>query len=599
MNLKIESKWISRNYLELISLIITTTIVIWILSLTKKGFDFTDESSYLIWISNPFIYPLAVTQFGYLYHPLYLFLSGNIYILRSFNILFSLIAVFFLVYSVLIRFSLNRYRKNFLSSVAIASSISISGFLVLLHAGMWLITPSYNMLVFQFMSLALASLILINNKKYIRIFAWVLLGVAEFIIFFSKPPSAILFITLTFFYFILTNKNNLKYFLLTQVFILTSIYLFCTYISGSITYFILGIKGALELTKNSEHTISNIIRIDYPILEGVRIKLSFLILTVTSYFLLKGKIFSNLRIKYLDLIISVLILFAIILIELNIVILPKISGVDTYQALIIIALPIAAAIVFFQKNNKINRECKCFILLLFIAPYIYAFGTNNNYWLLVNSTLSYLVIIGFILLIAAQVKLNVLIKYGLLVQIAVVALLSYGIHKPYRQDQSLYSDKTEAIVGSSKLYVSKEVANYIIDTKNLLSKNGFKNGDSILDLTGRSPGLIYAVGGINLAYPWILGGAKNSGLTATALIKKIPCSQLQASWILLERGGDTEIPLQDLGSFGETIGTSYEVVGMITAPANEFRKISHSQEILKPKISGSPSVQCENSGQGR
>lgn len=35
------------------------------------GFDFTDESYYLFWISNPFQYDWSVTQFGFVYHPLY------------------------------------------------------------------------------------------------------------------------------------------------------------------------------------------------------------------------------------------------------------------------------------------------------------------------------------------------------------------------------------------------------------------------------------------------------------------------------------------------------------------------------------------------
>ena len=60
-----------------------------LLKYSAYGIDFTDESFYLVWISNPFIYSVSLTQFGFIYHPLYSLLGGDIAALRQANILIT------------------------------------------------------------------------------------------------------------------------------------------------------------------------------------------------------------------------------------------------------------------------------------------------------------------------------------------------------------------------------------------------------------------------------------------------------------------------------------------------------------------------------
>ncbi len=64
----------------------TAFILIWLFKYSAYGLDFTDESFYLVWLSNPFIYNGSTTQFGYVYHPLYVLLDGDIASLRRANI---------------------------------------------------------------------------------------------------------------------------------------------------------------------------------------------------------------------------------------------------------------------------------------------------------------------------------------------------------------------------------------------------------------------------------------------------------------------------------------------------------------------------------
>ena len=57
----------------------------WVMFRCRSGFDFTDEGFYLNWISNPQNFRASVTQFGFVYHPLYKLIGGNIALLRQVN----------------------------------------------------------------------------------------------------------------------------------------------------------------------------------------------------------------------------------------------------------------------------------------------------------------------------------------------------------------------------------------------------------------------------------------------------------------------------------------------------------------------------------
>src|ERR1019366_10382367 len=65
-------------------------ITAWVLWRCRFGYDLTDEGAYLTAISNPSIYKATATQYGFVYHPLYELVGGNIAFLRHANVLLTL-----------------------------------------------------------------------------------------------------------------------------------------------------------------------------------------------------------------------------------------------------------------------------------------------------------------------------------------------------------------------------------------------------------------------------------------------------------------------------------------------------------------------------
>ena len=123
----------------------TVALLGWILALTRYGIDFTDEGFYLVSIANPFAYTATLTQFGYIYHPIYNILTGDIASLRQFNILLT----FFLSWSLaahLLKWLASEAAKNRVQLHIVAAGFSTSS-LILFDS--WLVTPSYNSLALQ------------------------------------------------------------------------------------------------------------------------------------------------------------------------------------------------------------------------------------------------------------------------------------------------------------------------------------------------------------------------------------------------------------------------------------------------------------------
>jgi hypothetical protein len=198
---------LARSTLLIVCLCLTTIILLWILKFSYRGIDITDEGYYLNWISNPFLYKHSLSQFGYIYHPIYQMVDGNIAYLRILNILsiflFSWILIFFLLKSILTIESRNIFYLHIISSgLAISGLLSISA----------ITTPSYNSLNFLAIIFSGISLVLLEkNNSIIKIIGSAILGIGYWLTFMAKPSSALVLGILIFIYFLFSPNIKFKY----------------------------------------------------------------------------------------------------------------------------------------------------------------------------------------------------------------------------------------------------------------------------------------------------------------------------------------------------------------------------------------------------
>jgi len=142
-----------------------------------RGLDLTDEIFYLIWTRDPNAYALVYQPFGYLLHPLFWLVGGNLQIYRLTGFAITGAAGAFLGGSL----SSERPKRMLLASYGAVAALTIFY--------PWIITPSYNSAANVGAMLAIAGFVNTGARPIGRRVAGALaIGAGLCIAAFSKPP---------------------------------------------------------------------------------------------------------------------------------------------------------------------------------------------------------------------------------------------------------------------------------------------------------------------------------------------------------------------------------------------------------------------------
>jgi hypothetical protein len=574
------------------STIVTVFILGWLLWYSHYGIDLTDESFYLIWMANPFNYSVSISQFGFIYHPVYKLLDGNIAALRQVNILITFCLSWMIGNIFLKTFFDNQSLKN-IPRVIISGAIASTSGAFFAPSGLWLPTPSYNSLAMQALLVASAGLLLADSHASRRsIIGWFLIGLGGWLAFMAKPTTAVALGVCTGFYLPFAKKLNLRLLAISFTTIVGLIFLSAFTIDGSITSFIDRLRGGVEIarTLGGGHTIAQSLRLDDFQL-GVKAKLILIVATAITF---SAAYFSRAKGKVLVRCGAILsIAFALASLAIVLGLTHRTLDAGQFQGLLIWSVPFAAiltglSIYHFKGLLHISRAQWTTALTFLTLPHVYAFGTGNNYWFLAANAGIFWVLAGLVLLIpiAPNPRFTaLLLPLGLAVQILTVALVHSGIESPYRQPQPLPENDFKLEIGrpGSTLVHSKGFAQYFLEATITAKQAGFKQGTPMIDLTGQSPGILYAIGANSIGQAWTGGGYPGSDTLAVMMLKKVTCQELARSWLLVERDGPRKISPEILMSFNANIATDFEIVGTFrTAEGAGGYKETRVQQLLKP-----------------
>jgi len=585
---------------ELLLLAISVSGTFFILGLVlwycQYGIDLTDESFYIVWISNPFIYSVSASQFGYVYHQLYEWVNGDIAALRQINILIT--------YGLALLLTDTFFRKvifqhsvplSWTRRIILSASFASASLSSLVFQGLWLPTPSYNSLAFQALLIAETGVLLSEKKVSPTVlFGWTLIGFGGWLAFMAKPTTAAALGVGVIIQLIAAGKFSFRHFLIPISVAIGLLILSALYLDGSLSGFLNRLQSAVADGNilSSSHSILVLLKklLSFPVAPGkaVIIFIGSATSIIVAYY--SGRVIKS---KYFAIIASIPAISIVIIVLLKATKVDKLilEGGSMLQLFLLLIIPFLlfsfAAMNRGQLLSQLSISEKVLAICFFFMPHVYAFGTNNDYWLAGSSAGLFWFLSGLYLLRSSGLQdkklFMTLFPFGLATQLLTAAIVLIGLAKPYRQPQPLWMNSHIVSFGrsTSPLILSDDYGISIERAVNAANQAGFEKGTPVIDLTGKSPGMLYFLGAINIGQPWMIGGYPGSDHYAVQSLKKVPTRELVASWVLFEPDSPRHLAPRILESIGADFIRDYEVMASWSIP-DDGKKL-RIQYLLMPR----------------
>lgn len=565
----------------------TFLLICWLLKYSAYGIDFTDESFYLVWIADPFIYNGSITQFGFVYHPLYRLLGDNIAALRQANILITFALAWGLTYSFFSSLAAN-LKENRLALLVISAAVATCSFTLF---DSWLPTPNYNSLNLQALLVTATGLVLAKKHAYsTSIYGWVLVGLGGGVAFLAKPSTALALAIGVTVYFLLARFSIRMFFI--PVTCALALLVFCAVmVDGSVADFIkryqVGIESASHL--GGGHTLRQILRVD-SFHTNKEFKLGIVLLS-SAVFLAFLSLCAKNKWFFIGPLISVALFILTALLTLGHI--HRTANFGEFQGLLIFAVVFAVVTATFALGRMpvlktIPVQQWALATLFLVLPHLYAFGTNGNYWKAGSSAAIFWLLSGLTLfasLIRARESWLFALPAALAVQAVTATLLQTGLEQPYRQPQPLRINSSTLEIGPQRslLTLSEGFSTYIASAVNAAETAGFVPNTPVIDLTGQSPGILYFLKARSIGQAWMIGGYPGSLKLAETALGRTPCEEISAAWILHEKDGPRAIPTELMLSLGADFPNNYRQVGTwTTAGGAGGYKAPRTQDLYRP-----------------
>jgi hypothetical protein len=581
---------VSPHVMIALSAVATLLVLSWLLKYSSYGIDFTDESYYLVWISSPFIYDVSLTQFGFVYHPLYILLGGDIAALRQANILITFGLAWGLAYAFLTSLAPESTERRV--SLHTAAAGLASGVFILFDS--WLPTPSYNSLALQALLITSIGLLLAEkNVKHKSACGWIIIGVGGWLTFMAKPSTAVALAVGVFLYLLLSRKFSVRLFSLAAASAIVPLLASALLIDGSIPDFVQRIQLGVEFGQRllgSAHALNPVVRIDDFQLSK-EAKLAILFVLGASLLAMWGTWVETT--KGLLLCLSISFAFFALVALLTMGEIHRVAGLGSFQRLLsfgVVISGVLAGLIFgrLKTLKSITAPQWAIAFLFLIMPHIYAFGTGNNYWQVGGAAGIFWSLAGLTLLgpiVRERANSLFLLPLVLATQAVTATLLQSGLEQPYRQPEPLRLNDTKQPIGPqhSTLVLSADYAAYLNNAIRTARDAGFESATPMIDLSGQSPGVLYALGAENIGQAWTIGGYPGSLDLAKAALSLTPCEKIVAAWVLFELDGPRSIPTELMTSIGASFPEGYEQVGTWQTPngAGGFAA-SRTQALYRP-----------------
>ena len=447
-----------------ISIVACLSLLGWVMLRCRYGFDFTDEGFYLNWISNPWNYRSSITQFGFVYHPLYKFVGGDIVLLRQANVLILFVLGWALCATLLRSIFIQRDSVGASLGAGAIGTALVAGAGSLSYFDLWLPTPNYNSLTFQsLMLVAIGALLAGRELSKPSVVGWILVGIGSGLAFLAKPTSAAMLGCMVVFYLAAAGKFRLSGLSISIAVAVLFLVVAALAIDGSLLGFTRRVINGIDIGNRlaAGHSLAGILRWDGINLSGEQ-KSNFTFLLITA-FLTTTLVFSTNGFAQFAAALIVVVLSAACIAIFAGVLFPHISN-EPFQPVqfAAVSLGTALAAILFRVLTcpSLLQNSVAVVFFLAVLPFTYAFGTNTNYWsaaVRVRDSSGFSPALFFVPEFAAtNAAWHKLLPAAALALWFPLACLYAAMENPYRQTQPLrlQASAVDITPGKSRLFLT-------------------------------------------------------------------------------------------------------------------------------------------------
>lgn len=554
-----------------------TGIVLSLLALVGRGFDLTDEAFYLnavAWAGGR----ASSTSFDFVLRPVFLALGEDIVLYRVFAIVMTAgltgVASFLLLRIVL---------SDGSARAGVAIALAPTG---LLFYSFPLLTPSYNALALWALLAILIGVLLLRMRPPGLVAAWVLIGAGGWLAFMAKPPTAGAAALAALLLMAAERRLAVANVLIPALISGGLLLMSATLLSGGPLEYVADLQAATEIAAlmDGGHGILAMLRIDTPTL-GARDAAFLVGFGVLAALGVMGAVPGE-RPRTLTVFAATAVAGAAVLVAAGVLAGPL--PLREFIALIVLAIVlgiVGARVLLTRAFGPFPARGWLLVVGLLLLPCGFSLGTNNNYWWQSGLAAVFWVLAAIVLLGGSEgdtdraaPRTAAVVWVVAVAQLATASLLALAVAHPYRQTEALRAMNMPVRLGpaGTELLMSEGTGTYLGEIAAAARAAGFAAGDPLLDLTGRSPGAVFALGAYPVAANWVIGGYRGSGAVAERLLSGVPCELLAGSWVLTAPDGPRALSMADL------LPGEWSFTDVASVRFTDSDQRSETQHLLRP-----------------
>jgi hypothetical protein len=214
------------------------------------------------------------------------------------------------------------------------------------------------------------------------------------------------------------------------------------------------------------------------------------------------------------------------------------------------------------------------VISLFAAPLIYCWGTNNPVVSQSAGALVFLVAGASLLLHSTRLR-HGLPLYGLVFSLTICLLLVGSLYvasiAPYRLNAPIREQTDATGIGRRPTFIKldRNEGEFFRAFRSAAIKSGFRSGDVVIELTGQSPGVVFALGGRPAGCASLASGYAGSQDFAEYYLGSLPDAERRSAWILIAPHDTTGISQGLLKALGLNFPADYELAASAEWPVRK------------------------------